>query len=186
MFVMRYLSYSAVFVFTLAFVPNGLGLAVEAAQSRNTACQGGYSPRFTLSGEVNHPATYDKASLGRLPHSIVNVTFLTKNGSQSSSFRGVPLWNLLVTAGIKSDRTRRGRFQYVEITATDCYQVVVALAELDPNFAGEPVLVADGQNGSPLGHEAGFARLIVPGDKFAGRNTFWIGKIEVLSGPPPS
>jgi hypothetical protein len=121
---------------------------------------------------VNNPASYDKVSLGRLPHSTVNVTFLTKTGSQSSSFRGVPLWNLLVTAGIKTDRTRRGRFQYVEITATDRYQVLLALAELDPNFGGERVLVADSQNGSPLDPGAGFARIIVPGDKFGGRDTF--------------
>jgi DMSO/TMAO reductase YedYZ molybdopterin-dependent catalytic subunit len=46
--------------------------------------------------------------------------------------------------------------------------------------------VADSQNGSPLGPDAGFARLIVPGDKFGGRDTFWIDRIEVLSGPPPS
>jgi DMSO/TMAO reductase YedYZ molybdopterin-dependent catalytic subunit len=183
---MRYLSFSTVFALTLAFVLSDLGVVVEAASPGNTACHGGYSSRFTLTGDMKNPATYDKLSLGRLPHSLVNVTFLTKNGSQSSSFGGVLLWNLLMTAGIKSDRTRRGRFQYVEITATDCYQVVLALAELDPNFAGEQVLVADSQNGSPLGHDAGFARLVVPGDKFGGRDTFWIDKIEVLSGPPPS
>jgi len=181
---MHYLSLSTLFICTLAFVLND-GLVVEAAEGSNTACQGGYSSRFTLTGEVNHPATYDKASLGRLPHSIVNVTFLTRKGSQSSSFRGVLLWSLLVTAGIKSDRARRGRFEYVEITGTDCYQVVIALAELDPNFAGEQVLMVDGQNGSPLGQDAGFARLIVPGDKFGGRDAFWIDKVEVLSAPPP-
>jgi len=161
-------------------------MLVDAAETAKKACQGGYSPRFTLTGEVNNPTIYDKASLGLLPHSTVNVTFLTKTGSQSSSFRGVLLWNLLMTAGIKNDRTRRGRFQYVEITATDCYQVVLALAELDPNFGGEQVLVADSQNGSPLGSDTGFARIIVPGDKFGGRDTFWIDKIKVLSGPPPS
>src|SRR5215469_18094987 len=173
-------------VCTLLFLGSNGRLLVDAAESGTKACQGEYSSRFTLTGEVNHPATYDKASLGRLPHSTVNVTFLTKTGSQSSSFRGVPLWNLLMAAGIKSDRTRRGRFQYVEITGTDCYQVVLALAELDPNFGGEQVLVADSQNGSALGSNAGFARLIVPGDKFGGRDTFWIDKIEILSGPPPS
>jgi DMSO/TMAO reductase YedYZ molybdopterin-dependent catalytic subunit len=182
---MRYVPSSSAFFFTFGFVLSGLGLVV-AATSGNKACQGGYSSRFTITGEVINPATYDKVSLGRLPHSILNVTFLTKNGAQSSSFGGVLLWNLLKTAGIKSDRTRRGRFQYVEITSTDCYQVVVALAELDPNFGGEQVLVADSQNGSPLDHNAGSARLIVPGDKFGGRDTFSIDKIEVLSGPPPS
>jgi DMSO/TMAO reductase YedYZ molybdopterin-dependent catalytic subunit len=134
---------------------------------------------------VNNTTTYDEESLGHLPHSIENVTFLTKTGPQSSSFSGVLLWNLLTSAGIKSDPTRDGQFQYVEITSTDCYQVVLALGELNPGFGGEQVLVADGQNGSPLGPDSGFARLIVPGDKFGGRDSFWIDRIEVLSGPPP-
>jgi DMSO/TMAO reductase YedYZ molybdopterin-dependent catalytic subunit len=170
----------------LLFLASNSGLPVGAAESGKKGCQGGYSSRFILTGEVNNPATYDKASFGRLPHSTMNVTFLTKTGPQSSSFRGVLLWNLLMSAGIKGDRTRRGRFQYVEITSTDCYQVVLALAELDPNFGGELVLVADSQNGSPLGPAAGFARIIVPRDKFGGRDTFWINQIKVLSGPPPS
>jgi len=117
---MRYRSLLTGFVFTLGFVLSNHGLVLGAAQGGNNACQGGFSPRFTLSGEVNKPGTYDKASLARLPHSVVNVTFLTKTGSQSSSFHGVLLWNLLITAGIKSDHTLRGRFQFVEVTATDC------------------------------------------------------------------
>jgi DMSO/TMAO reductase YedYZ molybdopterin-dependent catalytic subunit len=161
-------------------------LTAQAAQSANNACPGGYSSQFTISGEVNHPATYDKASLGSLPHSIENVTFLTKTGPQSSSFSGVLLWNLLTTAGIQTNPDRHGQFQYVEVTATDCYQVVIALGELNPNLGGEQILVADGQNGSPLGPNTGFARIIVPGDKFGARDTFWIDRIEVLSGPPPS
>jgi DMSO/TMAO reductase YedYZ molybdopterin-dependent catalytic subunit len=183
---MRHRLFLTTIACSLLFLVSNSGLLVDAAENGKKACQGGYSSRFTLTGEVNNPAIYDKASLGRLPHSAVNVTFMTKTGSRSSSFRGVLLWNLLMTAGIKSDHTRRGRFQYVEITTTDCYQVVLALAELDPNFGGEQVLVADSQNGSPLGPDTGFARIIVPGDKFGGRDTFWIEKIEVLSGPPPS
>jgi DMSO/TMAO reductase YedYZ molybdopterin-dependent catalytic subunit len=170
---------------TLTVGLSNQGLAAGGAKSSTNACQGGYSSQFTLTGEVNNPATYDEGSLGGLPHSIENVTFLTKTGPQSSFFSGVLLWNLLSSAGIKSDPTRDGQFQYVEITGTDCYQVVLALAELDPGFGGEQVLVADGQNGSPLGPDSGFARLIVPGDKFGGRDAFWIDRIEVLSGPPP-
>lgn len=113
------------------------------------------------------------------------MTFLTKTGPQSGSFQGVLLWDLLNKAGIKSDPNRDGQFQYVEVTATDCYQVVLALGEINPGFGGEQILVADGENGKPLGSDTGFARLIVPGDKFGGRDTFWITTIKVLSGPRP-
>jgi len=156
------------------------------AFARPPACQGGYSPRFVISGEVQNSTTYDEESLGALPHSIENVTFLTKTGPQSGSFQGVLLWDLLQKAGIKTDPNRDGQFQYIEVTATDCYQVVLALGEIDPGFGGEQVLVADGESGKPLGSDTGFARLIVPGDKFGGRDTFWITTITVLSGPRPS
>jgi DMSO/TMAO reductase YedYZ molybdopterin-dependent catalytic subunit len=169
----------ALVAFSLAGGLNGGALA------GSTACQGGYSPRFKISGEVQNPVTYDEESLGALPHSTENVTFLTKTGPQTGSFQGVLLWDLLTKAGIKSDPSRDGQFQYIEVTSTDCYQVVLALGEIDPGFGGEQVLVADGENGSPLGSDTGFARLIVPGDKFGGRDSFWIKSIKVLSGPRP-
>src|SRR5712691_3502237 len=97
------------FCLTLLFCSLAIGLsnhgsAAAAAHGGGKACQGGYSSHFTLTGEVNNPAIYDKESLGRLPHSIENVTFLTKTGPQSSSFSGVLLCNLLTRAGIKTDK----------------------------------------------------------------------------------
>src|SRR5262249_39259306 len=106
------------------------------------------------------------------PHSIENVTFLIKTGPQSGSFQGVLLWDLLNKAGIKSDPNRDGQFQYVEVTGTDCYQVVLALGEINPGFGGEQVLVADGENGAPLGCDTGLARLMGPGKKLGGGDLF--------------
>jgi DMSO/TMAO reductase YedYZ molybdopterin-dependent catalytic subunit len=169
----------ALFVFSLT------GGQLGWASAGSNVCPGGYSPRFEIAGEVQNPTTYDEDDLGALPHSTENVTFLTKTGPQSGSFRGVLLWDLLNKAGIKSDPNRDGEFQYVEVTSTDCYQVVLALGEINPGFGGEQVLVADGENGAPLGSDTGFARLIVPGDKFGGRDAFWITTIKVLSGPRP-
>jgi DMSO/TMAO reductase YedYZ molybdopterin-dependent catalytic subunit len=157
----------------------------ELAFAGSKTCGGGYSPQFVITGQVQNPTTYDEESLAALPHSKENVTFLTKTGPQSGSFTGVLLWDLLNKAGINSAPNRDGQFQYVEVTGTDCYQVVLALGELNPGFGGEQVLVADGENGAPLGQDTGFARLIVPGDKFGGRDGFWITSIKVLSGPPP-
>jgi hypothetical protein len=169
-------------LFALSLAGGGLN---GGALPVSTACQGGYSSQFVISGEVQDSMTYDEENLGALPHSIENVTFLTGKGPQSGSFQGVLLWDLLNKAGIKNDPTRDGQFQYVEVTATDCYQVVLALGEINPGFGGEQVLVADGENGAPLGSDTGFARLIVPGDKFGGRDTFWIKSIKVLSGSRP-
>lgn len=171
------------FLITLS-VCSLVGLSGWAFAGTN-ACPGGYSPRFVITGEVQNPTTYNEATLAALPHSKEDVTFLTKTGPQSGSYTGVLLWDLLNKAVVKTDPSRDGQFQYVEVTATDCYQVVLALGELNPGFGGEQVLVADGENGSPLGPDSGFTRLIMPGDKFGGRDAFWITTIKVLSGPSP-
>jgi hypothetical protein len=115
----------------------------------SNSCAGGYSSQFAITGQVQNPATYDEDSLAALPHSKENVTFLTNTGPQSASFTGVLLWDLLNKAGINSDPHRNGQFQYIEVMGTDCYQVVLALGEINPNFGGEQVLVADGENGGP-------------------------------------
>ncbi len=57
---------------------------------------------------------------------------------------------------------------YVLAKARDGYQVVFTLAEVDPQFADEPIIVADKQNGKPLAERAGPLRLEVGNDK-AGR-----------------
>jgi hypothetical protein len=164
------------------FVCSLTGALSGWAFAGSNACPGGYSPRFVISGDVRKSATYDEHRLGVLQHSFENVTFLTGTGTQSGLYGGVLLWDLLNSAGIKTYPNRDGD---VEVTGTDCYQVVLALGEIDPGFGGEQVLVADSDNGAPLGTDTGFARLIVPGDKFGGRDGFWITTIKVLSSPPP-
>jgi hypothetical protein len=79
----------------------------------------------------------------------------------------------------KNDSLRK----YLEITATDCYQVIVALAEILPNFGAQQVFIAyaDG-DGNPLTDE-GMARLVVPGDKTGGRFVSNIVSIIVRSTP---
>jgi hypothetical protein len=45
------------YAFSLVGATNGLAFA------RPPACQGGYSPRFVISGEVQNSTTYDEESL---------------------------------------------------------------------------------------------------------------------------
>jgi DMSO/TMAO reductase YedYZ molybdopterin-dependent catalytic subunit len=57
--------------------------------------------------------------------------------------------------------------------------VVLSLGEIAPEFGGEQVIVAYQMDGKPIDNGGGFARLILPGDKGAGRAVSAIASIEV-------
>ncbi len=64
----------------------------------------------------------------------------------------------------------------VRVTASDHYQVVFSLAELDPALGNEQVILADTQDGHPLTKDDPF-RLVVPGDKRPAR---WIHNVTTI------
>jgi hypothetical protein len=64
------------------------------------------------------------------------------------------------------------------VTGSDCYQSVFGAGEIDPSFGGSQIMVAYATGGASLG-TAGFARIVVPGDKAGGRFVSNIVEIEV-------
>jgi hypothetical protein len=79
--------------------------------------------------------------------------------------------------------------QYVLAEATDCYEAIVSIGEIHPNFEAKQVLVAyakkasDGSIRYLTDTDEGFARLVVPGDKAGGRYVSNVRNILVLSAP---
>ena len=57
--------------------------------------------------------------------------------------------------------------------------MVLALAEILPDFGGQQVIVAYERDRQPLDSEQGMARLVIPGDKRGGRYVTWIAQIAV-------
>lgn len=58
--------------------------------------------------------------------------------------------------------------------ASDGYQVVFALAEIDPAFATREIILADTRDGKPLDAKEGPFRVIAPGDN---RGARWIRQV---------
>lgn len=174
------------FVLAVALLLAALPWSAAEANS----CNGGYYPSVKIGGEVTTAKTYTLADLQAMTTSKLNVAFFSGSaGMQTYSFIGVPLLDLLNEAGVvtnpnqKSDILRKS----LVITSSDCYQVVVAMAELLPTFSGQQVMVAfaDG-NGTLLPSSQGMARLVVPQDKQGGRYASNIVSIMVRSpGPAP-
>jgi len=107
-----------------------------------------------------------------------------RQGSKAT-YEGVWLVDLLRRAGIDVGRAPlqgAGVTSVVVITATDGYEAVFALAELDPADAQARVLVADTRDGRSLMEDEGPLRLVASGDRFPVRWLKHVARITVVSG----
>ena len=100
-------------------------------------------------------------------------------------FDGVPLSDLLqlVDAPQGKDLRGRGLCDMVLVSAADGYKVVLALAETDPLFRHDAVILADRADGAPLIGTSGPYRLVVEGDQRGARLARMVTEIRVLQLP---
>jgi DMSO/TMAO reductase YedYZ molybdopterin-dependent catalytic subunit len=155
----------------LCLVFSAAALADPAAHSDSVAIKGG----------VDHPKTLALADLQHEPRTTVTVFMHTGHGALTGAFTGVSLWTLLQEAGVTMDKAKKDDLIHhtVTVTSSDGYNAVLSLAEIAPEFGGDQAIIAWQQDGKPLESGEGFARLIIPGDKAAGRAVGAITTIEV-------
>ncbi len=146
-------------------------LSVAALPAVPTA-PGGESTSVQLSGLVKNPGSYNVTSLQ------TDFTPVTETVS-GNKYTGVPLWTFLNPSD--SDTTS----QIVVTQATDGYEVVVSLAEIDPALGGNPNdLLPYADTGGNFPGD-GVARTIFPSDNAHGRWESNLDAIEVSSVPEP-
>ncbi len=154
--------------------------ATLSAADRDSPPQGEAAAiRATVPGS---PATtLDHAALAR-----TQVT-ASVHDEAPAIWEGVALADVLRTAGAPLGERLRGRVlsAYVRVTAVDGYRVVFSLAELDAAFGNNVVLLADRRDGKPLAGDGPY-RLVVPGDKRAGRWLRNVAAIELVEDPDAS
>ena len=97
-------------------------------------------------------------------------------------YEGVPLGEILKRAGAPIEKELRGKAlaSYVLAQARDGYQVVFTLAEVAPDFANEPIVVADRRDGKPLPEPQGPLRLVCPNDKAGARSVRMLQSLEIV------
>ncbi len=132
-------------------------------------------------GLLSHPMMLDAATLAKMPHVTVQATAHGASGSWS----GVPLSTILAASGAPLGEALRGKSMalYVRIGAADGYSVVYALAELDPQFRHEPVILADQHDGKPLDAKEGSFRVVAPTDLRPARWIREVVSIDLLRAP---
>jgi DMSO/TMAO reductase YedYZ molybdopterin-dependent catalytic subunit len=130
-----------------------------------------------VAGAVSRPLTLTAEQLRAYPQGQVEVEYVARGGLRRSVFSGPLLWDVLRDAGVPEGR--EALRQYVVAVGADGYEVVLALAELHPEFAGQAVLLALERDGQQLSPEEGPVRLVVPQDRRGGRHVYQLVRLTV-------
>jgi DMSO/TMAO reductase YedYZ molybdopterin-dependent catalytic subunit len=164
---------------TAAAVMIGLALGagrVSAAQAQAPASAPDQS--FVVAGDVTQALTVTTTDLKAMPRTTVTVT----EEGRDIRYEGVLVGELLKRAGAPVGRDLSGKAvaTYVRASAKDGYHVVFSLAELDPGFTANDIIVADTIDGKPLFDYQGPFRIVAPHDKRGARSIRMLQRIEVV------
>jgi len=125
--------------------------------------------------------TFNESDLAKLPRSSITAA---AHDEKPSLWEGVAISELLQRAGAPAGKQLRGSemTKFVRVTATDGYQVVFSLTELDAAFGDRKVLLVDRQDSHALSQKDGPLRLVVAGDARPARWIREVQTIEVVDG----
>ena len=134
---------------------------------------------LTVSGDLPMPLKLTADDLSKMPRQAVTVE--EPDGSKVT-YEGVSLLEVLQRAGapLGGQLRKQALASYILAKAKDGYQVVFTLAEVDPQFANELILLADRRNGAPLPANQGALRLEVGADKVGARSVRMLESIEFV------
>src|SRR6516162_10226594 len=135
-------------------------------------------PSVSVTGAVKQPLILTAADLAAMPRAKA----VTDNNGIQTTYEGVLLSDVLKKAGVVLGAGLRGPALagYVLASASDGYQVVFSIGELDPDMTDGQFLLADTANGKPLFGENGAFRLVIPTDKRGARSVRLLTRIEVV------
>jgi len=132
-----------------------------------------------VTGDVRTPLSIAADELKTMPRTHVQVK---DQDGRTVTYEGVLVGELLKRAGATLGTDLRGSAvaSYVIASASDGYQVVFSLAELDPAFTGSEIIVADTIDGKPLFAYQGPLRIVAPKDTREARSVRMLQQLEVV------
>ena len=132
-----------------------------------------------VSGAGLKTLTLTAADLRSMPRASAR----TESNGIVTTYEGVWVAEVMKKAGVPlGDRLRGAALStYVLAEASDGYQVLFSLGELDPDMSGGQVLLADQANGASLFGETGAFRLVVASDKRGARSVRMLSELQIVS-----
>jgi DMSO/TMAO reductase YedYZ molybdopterin-dependent catalytic subunit len=135
-----------------------------------------FAQNLKVTGEVTTPLDLKKEDL--VTYKKVSQKVKDRDGKEHE-FTGVALIEVLEKAGVTTGSKLRGEnlTKLVLIQAADGYEVVYSLAEIDPEFTSQVIILATEKDGQPLATGEGPFRIITPNDKKPAR---WIREVRTI------
>lgn len=117
-----------------------------------------------ISGEVSAPFELKLADMNQFPQTQVNRK---DRDGKDHIYTGVLLSAILQKAGATMGKDLKGEnlAKFASVEASDGYQVIFALAELDKEFTDRQIILATTIDGQPLAPTDGPFRVIVQDEK---------------------
>ena len=134
---------------------------------------------LNVTGDVPMPLKLTMADLASMPRSTAKLP--NPNGGDYT-YEGVSLFEVLKRAGAPNGGALRGNAlsTYVIAKASDGYQVIFTLGEIDPSFGNTNLLIADHRDGAPLTGNQGALRLVLPNDHEGARSVRMLETLELV------
>ena len=123
-------------------------------------------------------AEWTPESLAALPHKAVTVHNVHTKADETYS--GVALIDLLVKLGVSAKPMGKDMALYLVAVGSDGYKAVYSLAEVNPDVHDATVIVADSENGKPLGAD-GPLKLVATRETHPARWVRNLVAVEVLT-----
>ncbi|MBC7925606.1 MAG: molybdopterin-dependent oxidoreductase [Bryobacteraceae bacterium] len=135
-------------------------------------------PAVMVTGDVKQPLTLTAEDIAEMPRASVRL----KTNGVDIVYQGVWLHEVLKRAGVPSGSDLRGKAltTYLLAEASDGYQVIFSLAELDPALIENEVLLADTADGKPLSGSQGRFRIIASKEKRPARSVRMLTSLKVV------
>ncbi|HEX7138891.1 MAG TPA: molybdopterin-dependent oxidoreductase [Vicinamibacterales bacterium] len=161
-------------VFRSVILATTLAPCLAASQPATTAATG----TLTVGGDVKDSLTLTPSDIKGMPRTTVTVS----EEGREVKYEGVLVAEILKKAGVPLGREMSGGAvaSYVLAGAKDGYQVVFSLAELDPGFTSNDIIIADTVDGKPLFDYQGPLRIVAPHDKRGARSIRMLQTLNVV------
>ncbi len=133
---------------------------------------------LVVAGPGAASTTLSPADLAALPQVTLRTTLVGGHGPRQSVFVGPLLFTVLEHVhAVDAGQMRTMAAQTVRVTGSDGYSASLALGEIAPGFEAKQVLLAESEDGKPLGPD--HLHLVVPGDAHASRSVQKVVKVSV-------
>lgn len=166
----------------LLVAPCAAGTRVHAQAAARADAQPAAAGPLVVDGDVANTLSLTPADIRNLPRTQVKV----EQDDRTVVYDGVLVGELLKRAGVPLGSDLRGDAvaTYVVAHAADGYRAIFGLAELDPGFTSNDILVADTVDGKPLFDYQGPLRIVAPKDLRGARSVRMLQRLQVVRVAP--